>query len=97
MSEVDTFLTIKGNSDSLLKEKGSKFIGFATHISDENEIRSTLDIIRKEQHNATHHCYAYRIGFGDNLRAISGDDGEPSGSAGAPMLAVLEGAKLTNI
>ena len=97
MSEVDTFLTIKGNSDSLLKEKGSKFIGFATHVNDESEIKTTLDVIRKELHDATHHCYAYRIGFGDNIRALSSDDGEPSGSAGAPMLAVLEGASLTNI
>ena len=97
MSEVDTFLTIKGNSDSLLKEKGSKFIGFATHVINESEIKTNLDSIRKELHDATHHCYEDRIGFGDGIRAISGDDGEPSGSAGAPMLAVLEGAKLTNI
>lgn len=97
MSEVDTFLTIKGNSDSLLKEKGSKFIGFATHLNDENEIKTNLDIIRKKHHDATHHCYAYRIGIGDKIRALSNDNEEPSGSAGAPMLAVLEGAGLTNI
>ena len=50
MFEVDTFLTIKGNSDSLLKEKGSKFIGFATHVNDESEIKTNLDSIRKELH-----------------------------------------------
>ena len=97
MSEVDIFLTIKGNSGSLLKEKGSKFVGFATHLNDENEINTILDRIRKKRHDATHHCYAYRIGIGDKIRALSSDDGEPSGSAGAPMLAVLEGAGLTNI
>ena len=97
MPEADSFLTIKGDSDSLLKEKGSKFIGFATRINDENEVKTNLDLIRKKSRDATHHCYAYRIGFGDDIRAISSDDGEPSGSAGAPMLAVLEGAGLTNI
>jgi len=96
MSEVDIFLTIKGNSDSLLKEKGSKFVGFVTHLSDENEINTILHRIRKKRHDATHHCYAYRIGIGDKIRALSNDDGEPSGSAGTPMLTVLEGAGLTN-
>ena len=79
MSKVDTFLTIKGTSDSLLKEKGSKFIGFATRINDESEIKTNLDLLRKKQHDATHQCYAYRIGMGDNIRAISNDDGEPAG------------------
>ena len=97
MSAVDTFLTIKGVASSLLKEKGSKFIGHASPVQDELEAKSTIDRIRKKQHGAAHNCWAYRIGFGDKIKGLSSDDGEPSGSAGAPMLTVIAGAELTNI
>jgi len=97
MSVVDAFLTIKGEAASLLKEKGSKFIGFASPVQDESEAKMTIERIEKKRHDATHNCWAYRIGFGDSLKGISSDDGEPAGSAGAPMLAVIAGAKLTNL
>ena len=97
MSVVDTFLTIKGDATSLLKEKGSKFIGYAFPVQDESEAKKTLERIRKKQHDATHNCWAYRIGFSDSVKGISSDDGEPSGSAGAPMLALIAGAELTNL
>ena len=97
MSEVDTFLTIKGDASSLLKEKGSKFIGSAFHVQDEQEAKMKLDTVKKKYHDATHNCWAYRVGQGDKIIGLSGDDGEPSGSAGAPMLSVIEGAELTNL
>ncbi|TFB11067.1 YigZ family protein [Candidatus Marinimicrobia bacterium MT.SAG.2] len=97
MSEVDTFLTIKGDASSLLKEKGSKFIGSAFHVQDEQEAKMNLEKIKKKYHDATHNCWAYRVGHGDKIIGLSGDDGEPSGSAGAPMLSVIEGAELTNL
>ena len=97
MSVVDTFLTIKGDATSLLKEKGSKFLGYASPVQDETEVKTTLERIRKKHHGATHNCWAYRIGFGDIVKGISSDDGEPSGSAGAPMLALITGAGLTNL
>ena len=97
MSVVDTFLTIKGEASSLLKEKGSKFIGYASPAQDETEAKMTLDRIRKKQRDATHNCWAYRVGIGDAVKGISSDDGEPSGSAGAPRLAVISGAELTNL
>ena len=97
MSEVDTFLTIKGDASSLLKEKGSKFIGSAFHVQDEQEAKMKLDTVKKKFHDATHNCWAYRVGQGDKIIGLSGDDGEPSGSAGAPMLSVIEGAELTNL
>jgi len=97
MSEVDTFLTIKGDASSLLKEKGSKFIGSAFHVQDEPSAKMKLEKIKKKFHDATHNCWAYRVGQGDKIIGLSGDDGEPSGSAGAPMLSVITGAELTNL
>ena len=97
MSEVDTFLTIKGDASSLLKEKGSKFIGSACHVQDEQEAKMNLEKIKKKYHDATHNCWAYRVGQGDKIIGLSGDDGEPAGSAGAPMLSVITGAELTNL
>lgn len=97
MPIADTFLTIKGEAASLLKEKGSKFIGYASPVQDQSEAKMIVKRIRKKQHDATHNCWAYRIGFGDSLKGISSDDGEPAGSAGAPMLAVIAGAELTNL
>ena len=97
MSEVDTFLTIKGDASSLLKEKGSKFIGYMSPVQDEPSAKMKLDTVRKKFHDATHNCWAYRVGQGDKIIGLSGDDGEPSGSAGAPMLSVIEGAELTNL
>ena len=97
MSAVDTLFTIKGEAASLLKEKGSKFIGYASPVKDESEAKMALDRIRNKERDATHNCSAYRIGFGDSVKGISSDDGEPSGSAGAPMLSVITGAELTNL
>ena len=101
MSAEDTFLTIKGEASSLLKEKGSKFIGYASPLQDEPEAKMTLDRIKRKYHDATHNCWAYRVGggvgVGEKIKGLSSDDGEPSGSAGAPMLSVIAGAELTNL
>ena len=97
MSSVDTFLSIKGDASSLLKEKGSKFIGYMSPVQDEQEAKMKLDTVRKKFHDATHNCWAYRVGQEDKIIGLSGDDGEPSGSAGAPMLSVITGAELTNL
>jgi len=80
----------------LLKEKGSKFIGFAYPINNEEELRNILEKIRAEHPKATHHCYAYRMGLsGENYRA--NDDGEPSGSAGLPIYNQLLANEITNV
>lgn len=82
--------------DILLKEKGSKFIGFAFPVNDEKELKDALDQIKSEHPKATHHCYAFRLGLnGENYRA--NDDGEPSGSAGLPIYNQLLANDLTNI
>lgn len=91
------FSTIKKPVENiLLKEKGSKFIGFAFPINSETDLKKNLEKIREEHPKATHHCYAFRLGLnGENYRA--NDDGEPSGSAGLPIYNQLLANDLTNI
>lgn len=80
----------------LLKEKGSKFIGFAYPVNNETELRNSLEKVRTEHPKATHHCYAFRMGLsGENYRA--NDDGEPSGSAGLPIYNQLLANEITNV
>ncbi|WP_312076591.1 YigZ family protein [Chryseobacterium sp.] len=80
----------------LIKEKGSKFIGFAFPVNNETELKSALEKIRSEHPKATHHCYAFRMGLnGENYRA--NDDGEPSGSAGLPIYNQLLAHEITNV
>lgn len=80
----------------LLKEKGSKFIGFAFPVNNENVLKNALEKIRSEHPKATHHCYAFRMGInGENYRA--NDDGEPSGSAGLPIYNQLLANEITNV
>ena len=91
------YTTIKSEvRDILLKEKGSKFIGFAFPVNNEKELKTALESLKEEHPKATHHCYAFRIGInGENYRA--NDDGEPSGSAGLPIYNQLLAHNLTNI
>lgn len=82
--------------NTLLKEKGSKFIGFAFPVTNEEELKNALEKIRTEHPKATHHCYAFRMGLnGENYRA--NDDGEPSGSAGLPIYNQLLAHEITNV
>ena len=92
-----SFNTIKSPVENiLLKEKGSKFIGFAFPVDDEEDLKKSLQKIREEHPKATHHCYAYRLGIkGENYRA--NDDGEPSGSAGLPIYNQLLAHEITNV
>ncbi|MCD9854930.1 YigZ family protein [Epilithonimonas sp. JDS] len=91
------FQTIdKEIEDILMKEKGSKFIGFAYPVNSESEVKSRLHHLQNFHPKATHHCYAYRLGIiGENYRA--NDDGEPSGSAGLPIYNQLLAHQITNV
>ena len=95
--EKFSYKTIKNpHGDILLKEKGSKFIGFAAPISNEADFKDYLAEVKKAHPKATHHCYAFRIGLeGENFRA--NDDGEPNGSAGLPIFNQILAKELTNI
>ncbi len=82
--------------NTLIKEKGSKFIGFAYPVANENELKDALEKVITEHPKATHHCYAFRMGLhGENYRA--NDDGEPSGSAGLPIYNQLLAHEITNV
>ncbi len=95
-SPTDIYHTIEQPSQGLYKEKGSKFIAFAYPVYSEDEIKIRLDALKKEYFDARHHCYAWRLGA-DLLRFRSNDDGEPSGTAGKPILGQIQSTGLTNI
>lgn len=91
----DTYQTISSKAEGLYKEKGSKFIALAFPVSSEEEVKEILTSLRKEYHDARHHCYSYIIGFkGEHWRA--NDDGEPSGTAGRPIHGQILSKNLTN-
>ena len=90
------FLTITSNSEGLYKEKGSKFIAYAYPITSEADVRPLLKTLKKEFYDARHHCYAYILGK-DKNKFRAADDGEPSNSAGAPILGQIRSVDLTNV
>lgn len=92
----DLYKTIKTVAEGLYKEKGSKFISLAYPVYTEEEIKSILVDIRTKYYDARHHCYAYRLGA-DKKRFRANDDGEPSSTAGKPILGQILSADLTNI
>ena len=92
----DSYLTLAKKSEAYYKEKGSKFLAFAIPISSEEEVRLALESLRKEYHDARHHCYAYILGHKkEKFRA--NDDGEPKHSAGDPILGQIKSYNLTNV
>ena len=92
----DKYLTINAPSEGLYKEKGSKFIAFAVPVSNVEQIKTILEEKRKEHHDARHVCYAYILGV-DKADYRSNDDGEPSGTAGRPILGSILSAGVTNV
>ena len=88
---------LKGFSSSVYKEKGSKFIAFAAPCSSEEEAQNLLHKWKKEHPQARHLCYAYKIGFKDKERYRANDDGEPTNSAGLPILRQIESFGLSNV
>ena len=88
-----SFLTIKAKAEGLYKDKGSRFLAFAEPVSSEDQVKERLVFYRKTYHDARHVCYAYRLS--DTAR--SSDDGEPSGTAGKPIMGRIESAGLDNI
>ena len=91
----DEYQTIISSGESLFKDKGSKFFGYAFPVASEDELKLKLEEVKILHPKARHHCYAYRMGSaGENYR--SNDDGEPSGSAGKPILNTILSYELTN-
>lgn len=91
----DSYLTIEGNAEAIFKERSSKFLCYAFHVESEEEIAACLEPLYKRYYDATHHCYAWRLGpFGERFRA--NDDGEPSSTAGKPILGQMLSREVTN-
>lgn len=96
MKQISTYNTLFEKSEGLYKEKGSKFIGIACACYSEEEAKQFLDAWRKEHHQARHLCYAYRFGLAKEIYRAN-DDGEPSNSAGAPILGQIQSYDLSNV
>jgi len=92
----DTYLTITEPSESVFRDRSSRFIGLAVPVGNEAEMKQELEQIRKKYFDATHHCYAFRLSFDKSVYRFS-DDGEPSGTAGRPIFGQIQAKDLTNI
>jgi uncharacterized YigZ family protein len=99
MIEKDTYKTIaKASNEVLFKDKNSKFFGYAFPISNEDDIKSHLETLKKQHHAARHWCYAYQLGAQEqNIRFRANDDGEPNNSAGMPIFGQIQSFEVTNI
>jgi len=94
---LDTYRTLSAPSDEvLLKEKGSKFFGYAFPVASEEEIKEHLDVLRKRHVGAVHWCYAWQLGT-EKVSYRANDDGEPSNTAGMPIYGQIQSFKVTNI
>lgn len=93
---TDIYKSIASPSEGLYKDNGSRFIAFARPVESEEEAREAVAALRREYHDARHHCFAYRIGLEGTLWRAN-DDGEPSGSAGRPILGQIDSAGLSDV
>ena len=94
---MEEFFTIKDNVTTEIVEKKSKFIASLFYINSQKDAEETIKTIRKKYHDARHNCIAYRVIENGKIIEKSSDDGEPSGTAGAPMLDILRNNELCNI
>ena len=97
MHTEDTYKTIsKPSIGELFKDKNSKFIGYAFHVENEDEIKTHIEEVKKEHHSARHWCYAYQLGT-ETITFRANDDGEPNNSAGTPIYGQIQSFDLTNV
>lgn len=96
MTTHSHYYTIGKPSVAEFKERGSRFVAYAFPIADVSEFKQRLAEVKKEHPKATHHCFAYRLGLDGNTYRVS-DDGEPSGSAGKPILGQIDSKQVTNV
>jgi len=92
----DEYRTISGTSEGYYTEKRSKFLAFAHHVDDVTEVKDIVAGYRKKYYDARHVCYAYMLGV-ERLEFRANDDGEPSSTAGKPILGQINSNELTNI
>ncbi|MCF6358933.1 MAG: YigZ family protein [Draconibacterium sp.] len=92
----DSFNKIEKESKGYFKDKGSKFYSFAFPLQNEEKVKDIIAGLKKKHHGARHFCYAWRLGT-ENIRFRANDDGEPSSTAGKPILGQLQSFDITNI
>lgn len=107
MLSSDKYLTIAAPSEGLFKDSGSRFIAYAYPISSESDVKPIVDRLRAEHHGARHHCFSYRIAKVEDMLEgptltkdgiwRANDDGEPSGTAGRPILGQIDSKGLQNV
>ncbi len=97
MSETpDFFFTIQQPAFAEYKDRGSKFLAYAYPLTSKDQVKQYLSDLKKEHPKAVHHCFAYRLGMDKTDFRVS-DDGEPSGTAGRPILGQIDSRQLTNV
>ena len=96
ITDQEFYYTIEKSGSAEFKDRGSKFIAIAIPISSVEDFKQALNDIKKEHPKATHHCFAYRLGLDGNTFRVS-DDGEPSGTAGRPILGQIDSKGLVNV
>lgn len=92
---TSSYRTIATTSEGQFRDRGSKFLAFAFPVKSESQVKEILQQLRKEYHDARHHCYAWKLGV-DPAGVRANDDGEPSSSAGKPILNQIEKMELTD-
>ncbi|KAA2240075.1 YigZ family protein [Chitinophaga agrisoli] len=93
---MEVYFTIEKTATAEYKDRGSKFIAYAYPVRNADEVKERLQEVKKEHPKATHHCFAYRLGT-DGLQFRASDDGEPSGTAGKPILGQIDSKQLTDV
>lgn len=96
MTDVNKYTTISAPATGDFRDRGSKFLAYAYPILVVADVKEKLQLLKKEHPKAVHHCYAYRIGM-DGLQYRANDDGEPSGSAGKPILGQIDSMGISNV
>ena len=96
MNDLEFYKTIEQPATAEFKDRGSKFTAYAFPIESVEDFKKHLQLLKKEHPKAEHHCFAYRIGTDGNNFRVS-DDGEPSGTAGKPILGQIDSKDLTNL
>ncbi|MBN1211464.1 MAG: YigZ family protein [candidate division Zixibacteria bacterium] len=93
----DRYQTIAKEARSEIKVKGSRFIGESFLVSDTEQALEKLSTVRKREHAASHHCFAWRVGIAEEMTFKYSDAGEPVGTAGKPIYDVIAGREITNV
>src|SRR5690349_12516314 len=93
---MEVYYTIEKTATTEYKDRGSKFLVYTFPVKSTDQVKECLQEVKKEHPKATHHCYAYRLGT-DGQQFRANDDGEPSGSAGKPILGQIDSKNLTDV